>query len=1110
MTSNARDTAEGPAGDDQRPDPWLPLALWSAAGVGLLALLVLVGWVFDISVLKSVLPGAVEMKANTAVGLLLTATSLLMLRTRPLPRWQSAAQLVALAVAAIGAATLCEYVTGWRLGIDELLFRDHVKAFNPVPGRMSPYSTVAFIAIGSALAALPKRGLRPLVLLGVIMTVAIGALALVGYLWNASELMTDQWVPPVAINTAVGFILLGIGTWLARGATLGRASAGGAEARGSVETKVLIGFIAALVLLFVGGGMTYRMGASFVSSAQWVTHTEEVRAKLDELYAAITDAELAQRNYLLMGRPVYRIEFRGRAAQVDSHVAELRRLIADNPAQLARLSELTRLIAPWMESLSRHVELFERLDSEATRPANAADDDVSTMESIRSRVRLMDGVEVELLSTRTLALASARHYTLIALLTTLAIATVALLTLFGSILRDLRERNRSRKAIEQAQAEAQRATQVKSDFLAAMSHEIRTPMNGVIGMLEVLQQSSLMGPQLEMVTLIRESADSLLTIIDDILDFSKIEAGRLEIESLPISAADAVEKTCGLLNRLAERKGGTLTVFADPAIPATVLGDEVRLRQVLINLTNNAIKFSSGLEHPGQVSVRAVLVERKPDSAVVEFRVADNGIGMDEAAVAKLFTNFAQADASTTRRYGGTGLGLVICKQLVDLMGGIITVTSTVNKGSTFTVRVPFRLAPQPVDAAEPASDIKDLPCLVIGGGAGLADDLAAYLASDAALVARALDLTAAREWTRAQRPGLAIWVVDAGETPPASGELVAAIRARADLAVRTVVVVVGRGQRRNPRAAADGIIMIDGNALNRRTLINAVAIAAGRASPKPEMPSGKRSTITTPPPAREYAIQQRRLILVAEDNEINQKVIRQQLTLLGYAIDVAANGREALRRWQSGDYALLFTDLHMPEMDGYDLTLAIRVGEGGRSRMPIIALTANALSGESERCRAVGMDDYLSKPASLAELAAALDKWLPAVAASPAAPGSTPMPVDVTVLEALVGSDQQIIREFLQEFRVTALRSAAELADACAAQRPADAAAIAHKLKSSARSVGALKLGELCSAMEAAAAAGEHTALAALLPRFEAEMAAVDGYLRSWQAHDRLAVQCA
>jgi signal transduction histidine kinase/CheY-like chemotaxis protein/HPt (histidine-containing phosphotransfer) domain-containing protein len=1110
MTSSARDKSEGPAGDDQRPDPWLPLALWSAAGAGLLALLVLVGWVFDISALKSVLPGAVEMKANTAVGLLLAATSLLMLRTRPLPRWQSAARLVALAVAAIGAATLCEYVTGWRLGIDELLFRDHVKAFNPVPGRMSPYSTVAFIAIGSALAALPKRGLRPLVLLGVILTVAIGALALVGYLWNASELMTDQWVPPVAINTALGFILLGIGTWLARGAILGRASAGDAEARGSVETKVLIGFIAALVLLFVGGGMTYRMGVSFVSSAQWVTHTEEVRAKLDELYAAITDAELAQRNYLLMGRPVYRIEFRGRAAQVDSHVAELRRLIADNPAQLARLSELTRLVAPWMESLSRHVELFERLDSEATRPANAADDDVSTMESIRSRVRLMDGVEVDLLSTRTLALASARHYTLIALLTTLAIATVALLTLFGSILRDLRERNRSRKAIEQAQAEAQRATQVKSDFLAAMSHEIRTPMNGVIGMLEVLQQSSLMGPQLEMVNLIRESADSLLTIIDDVLDFSKIEAGRLEIESLPISAADAVEKTCGLLNRLAERKGGTLTVFADPAIPATVLGDEVRLRQVLINLTNNAIKFSSGLEHPGQVSVRAVLVERKPDSVVVEFRVADNGIGMDEAAVAKLFTSFAQADASTTRRYGGTGLGLVICKQLVDLMGGIITVTSTVNKGSAFTVRVPFRLAPQLVDAAEPASEIKDLTCLVIGGGAGLADDLAAYLASDAASVARALDLTAAREWTRAQRPGLAIWVVDAGEAPPASGELLAAIRARADLSVRTVVVVVGRGQRRNPRAAADGIIMIDGNALNRRTLINAVAIAAGRASAKPEMPSGKHSTITTPPPAREHAIQQRRLILVAEDNEINQKVIRQQLTLLGYAIDVAANGREALRRWQSGDYALLFTDLHMPEMDGYDLTLAIRVGEGGRSRMPIIALTANALSGESERCRAAGMDDYLSKPASLAELSAALDKWLPAVAASPAAPGTAPMPVDVSALEALVGSDQQIIRELLQEFRVTAVRSAAELANACAAQRPADAAAIAHKFKSSARSVGALKLGDLCSAMEAAAAAGELAALAALLPQFEAEMAAVDGYLRSWQAHDRLAVQCA
>jgi two-component system sensor histidine kinase/response regulator len=227
-------------------------------------------------------------------------------------------------------------------------------------------------------------------------------------------------------------------------------------------------------------------------------------------------------------------------------------------------------------------------------------------------------------------------------------------------------------------------------------------------------------------------------------------------------------------------------------------------------------------------------------------------------------------------------------------------------------------------------------------------------------------DLAAAREWTRECLPGLAVWVVDGGEELPALGELLSALRIRADLDLRVVLVVIGRGGLRNPSAEADGVMMIDGNALNRHTLAKAVAIAAGRASAEPEAPSGHHRTTRAPAPSRDEALRQHRLILVAEDNEINQKVIRQQLDLLGYAADVATTGREALRRWQSGNYALLLTDLHMPEMDGYDLTLQIRVAEAGRARMPIVALTANALRGESERCLAVGMDDYLSKPTPL------------------------------------------------------------------------------------------------------------------------------------------------
>jgi len=655
------------------------------------------------------------------------------------------------------------------------------------------------------------------------------------------------------------------------------------------------------------------------------------------------------------------------------------------------------------------------------------------------------------------------------------------------------------------ESETTLANRAKDLFLASMSHEIRTPMNGIIGTLDVLHQSSLIAPQLELVNLIRESADSLLTIIDDILDFSKIEAGRLEIEHLPMSVAQVVEKSCNLVNRLAERKGGTLTVFVDPMIPAAVLGDASRLRQILINLINNAIKFSSGREHPGRVSVRAVLVGGQPDHAAVEFRVTDNGIGMNEGTLARVFTSFTQADASTTRQYGGTGLGLVICKQLASLMGGNIAVETKVNVGSTFTVRVPFDFAPEPADTAREPSEIKGLTCLVIGGHAGLADDLASYLEADAASVERVPTLAAARKWNQADSSEPAVWVVDASEDLPAFGELQSALRARADLDLRVVLVVIGRGQRRNPRAEADGVILVDGNALNRHTLAKAVAIAAGRASAEPEVPSVDHRAIKVIAPSRDEALQQHRLILVAEDNEINQRVIRQQLELLGYAADVATTGREAFKRFQSGNYALLLTDLHMPEMDGYRLTLKIRVAEGGRTRIPIIALTANALRGESERCLAVGMDDYLSKPAPLTALAAVLGKWLPAADTKTLLDLSS-VPVQVSVLEALVGTDPQLIKDFLQAFGASAGQLAVELTEAYGKQRSQDAAAIAHKLKSSSRSVGALKLAELCAAIEAAGTAGDLTKLTELVPDFEKEMAAVSGYLRSMQACDNAA----
>ncbi|MEJ1965892.1 MAG: ATP-binding protein [Gammaproteobacteria bacterium] len=1069
-----------------------------AALIGALGLSVLCGWEFDIPHLKAFAPAAIEMKANTALALVFAALSLAVLDSRPPPHRQRAAQLLAILVSAIGVATLLEYLIGREIGIHEAFVGDTGDALNPIHGGMGPVAAIAFVIIGCALAALPRPGLRLWVLAGAAASVCIGTVTLLGYLWKATEPTTDSWLPPVAMPSAAAFILLGIGVMMAnRARHPGLPDAGhGDGINGVVEAKVLAGFIGSVVLLCLGGGVTYRMGVDFANSAQLVIKSQQVRAALSKLYESIADAESVQRNYLLIGTLAYREEYGRLTGRVDSNAAALRDLIASDAVQRAQLDKLLPVIRGRMNALSNHIEIFERRGEQAARSAIATDDGVRSMVQIRTRIGQMDDIEQHVLNARADTLGRHRSYSLIALLMTVAVATVLLIVLFGSIVRDIRERARITRALESAQLRARQATSAKSDFLAAMSHEIRTPMNGVIGMLDVLGESSLKSAQVDMVRLIRESANGLLRIIDDILDFSKIEAGRLEIEKVPMSVADVVEGTGGLLNRLARRKGATLAVFVDPRIPAALLGDAMRLRQVLVNLTSNAIKFSSGLKRAGEVSVRAELIERHANEAVVEFRITDNGIGMDEATLARLFTSFTQADASTTRRYGGTGLGLAISKQLIGLMSGEIAVRTQVNAGSVFTVRLTFALAkPLPVAAPVPAV-IAGLHCVVVGGQGSLADDLAIYLAADGAQVERMPDLPSTWNRARSELRGTTVWVVDAGKATATPDDAASVTRIRTDEMNDVALVRVTRGRGRIPRAEADGVVVVDGNALKRRTLCKAVAIAAGREVPEAEVSACVSGKVATAPPTRKAAIREKRLVLLVEDNDMNQNVIRRQLHLLGYQVDVASDGREGLQRWQSGDYALVLADLHMPEMDGYGLAAAIREAEQGGSHTPLIALTANALSSEAERCREAGMDDYLRKPATLGQLAEVLEKWLPARARGVRTAAAPPPALDKAVLESLVGASPRVVNEFLQQFSLTAARLGAELVCACASRRPGDAAAIAHKLKSSARSVGALALGDLCESIETAGHHGDAAALVELRRQFETEIAAVEACL--------------
>ncbi len=672
---------------------------------------------------------------------------------------------------------------------------------------------------------------------------------------------------------------------------------------------------------------------------------------------------------------------------------------------------------------------------------------------------------------------------------------------------DLEDKVTSRTAeLLRARDEAQQASRAKSAFLAAMSHEIRTPMNGVVGMIDVLEQTRLESEQVEIVQTVRQSAHALLTIIDDVLDFSKIEAGHLQVDREPVDVAATVEAACDTLAPLAGRHGTELTLFTDPLIPRTVVCDALRLRQVLLNLAGNAVKFSSVKGGGGRVSVRAS-VAASSVQPMLEFSVCDNGIGMDEQMLARLFTPFTQADTGTTRRYGGTGLGLSISQRLVDLMGGDIGVHSAPGRGTTFTVRLPLVALKDEAEVDTDAFDLAGLCCIVSGGQLSPADDLGAYLAHSGATLYRAVDTAGAKRWLAHCAPGTWICILtDADEAlAPTLAELRGVGDSRADLDLR--FLVMQRGNRRGPRMTSPDVVALDREVLHRRAFLSAVALAAGRTTTPPGE-SGQRAQAHLAPLSAQQTSAQGRPILIAEDNEINQKVLLTQLALLGFTARVAGTGREALSLWQCGDYALLLTDLHMPQIDGYELAAAIRGAEaGGRRnpRIPIIALTANAMKGEAKRCLDLGMDDYMTKPVQLASLRAMLCKWLPAAAThrpdapvpTASRPAALPMVLDVSVLQALIGDDDpEVINEFLQDFRASANSTAAQMRTACRGQHAELVEFLAHRLKSSARSVGALALGDLCERLEAAGHAGQQDTLARLWQEFETELAAVDELL--------------